>query len=503
MTAAVRVMWLTWHWLKEYARRPLHVALAVAVPILLVTLTAGTLADFAVLLGASGGTMTADVATAGWSAAVLTGVAGFFQVSGSRAADRRLASANGQVWTVVASRLLSTAGIAALAVLGALAALRLRTESATSARVIGATVLFAVIYLGVGVLLGALVKSDLNGSLIIVFLWVFDVFYGPAMRADATFTRILPLHFPTEVAIGEVSGHAAPIGSLGAALMWAAASLVAAVIALAATTRPRQRPPTPRFSRLRRLRAGGTAAFRELRRMPALWILVVILPVAFISAAGAATPPDPTPVRLTEGGVQSLQLLLMSDVHAADMVPITIAILSSLAGLFVVLDAAQGDRRLALSEFRSGELLSVRTVAVLAAALSATAVSIAVTAFSFSPKNWPAFVGANIIIALTYALIGIIVGSVFGRLGGLYILLIVPFLDLGIAQNAMFGAVPPPWARFLPGHGAMRVMIDGAFTPTFDEFGGLWLAVGWLVALGATASIAFQRLAGTSRTPRE
>lgn len=102
--------------------------------------------------------------------------------------------------------------------------------------------------------------------------------------------------------------------------------------------------------------------------------------------------------------------------------------------------------------------------------------------------------GANVLVALTYATIGVIVGPIFGRLGGLYLLLVIPFIDIGLAQNAMFDAAPPAWGKFMPAHGAVRVMMDGAFTASFDETGALLLALGWLAALTATAVVVFRRV---------
>jgi hypothetical protein len=99
-----------------------------------------------------------------------------------------------------------------------------------------------------------------------------------------------------------------------------------------------------------------------------------------------------------------------------------------------------------------------------------------------------------VLVALTYATIGVIVGPLFGRLGGLYVLLLLPFIDVGVAQNAMFDAAPPTWGRFLPAHGAVRVMMDGAFTSSFDEWSALLLALVWLVGLGVAAALVFRRV---------
>jgi hypothetical protein len=70
---------------------------------------------------------------------------------------------------------------------------------------------------------------------------------------------------------------------------------------------------------------------------------------------------------------------------------------------------------------------------------------------------------------------------------------LLPFLDVGLAQNIMFDAAPPSWAAWMPAHGAVRVLIDGAFTPTFDEAGGLAFALVWLLGLGAAAAVVFHR----------
>ncbi len=485
---------LTSRWLLEYARRPLNLVLLVAVPVIFVTLSAGALADFADILGGVSDVGDVEAATAGWAAAVLAGVAGFFHVSQSRAADRRLAAAGAGPGRVVASRLFSTWVLAGLAVVGALVALRVRTDLATSPRVIGATMLFALIYAGFGVLVGALVRSEMNGSLIVVFAWIFDVFFGPAMGGSAPVLRLFPLHFPTLVVTDVASGHSGSLSDLGLSLVWATGSMGAAAVALVSTTRPYEHATRLTSPRRRRLAAALGAASRQLGRMPVMWILTIGLPVAFISASIAVTPDDPTPVELIEGGRRGLSIISMADVHGAVMVPITIGFLASLAGLFVILDSAQADRRLSLTRYRTGEILAVRMIVIAAAALAATAVSVAVTAVSFDAASWPIFVAANVLVALTYGTIGVIVGPVFGRLGGLYVLLMLPFIDIGLAQNAMFDAAPPAWGRYMPAHGAVRVMMDGAFTSTFDETGALVLAMAWLGALGVVATIVFRRV---------
>ncbi|HEX6299314.1 MAG TPA: ABC transporter permease, partial [Acidimicrobiia bacterium] len=137
--------------------------------------------------------------------------------------------------------------------------------------------------------------------------------------------------------------------------------------------------------------------------------------------------------------------------------------------------------------------LASRLGVITIAAVLVSAVSLAVTAASFQPEVWVTFAAATLAVALTYALIGVVVGPLVGRVGGLYLMFLLPFLDLGLAQNIMFDAAPPTWAVWMPAHGAMRVLIDGAFTPTFDESGDVFLSLAWLLGLAAVAAAIFHR----------
>jgi hypothetical protein len=485
--------------LREYARRPLNVTLLVLVPAVFVALTAGAIADFAEALGGTGGAGTIEAASAGWAASILAGVGGCFHVAASRAPDRRLAAATGATAQVVLARIASALVLALVASAGALVALWLRTGIDDVPRAVGATLLFALIYLGIGVTVGALVRSELNGSVLIVFIWLYDVFLSPAMGIDVTALRIFPLHFPTVVVTDAVSGHAGPFGDLGISLIWAAGALAVGLLALMATTRPARTAAVKAPGADARLRAALRYDFREYRRNVLLWVLLVGLPIAFVNVARAVTPDDPAPLELAEDGMRAVRMLPMSDLHGAIMVPIAVAVLSGLAGLFVAVGSAEGDRRLVISGFRTGEVLAARLGVVAFAAMLTTAVTLTVTALGFTVENWAVFIAANVLVALTYGMIGVLLGPVFGRLGGLYLMLTLPFIDVGIAQDPMFAAAPPGWARFLPAHGAVRMMLDGAFTSGFDEPGALLLALAWLAAVGAAAVAVFARLAAPSR----
>lgn len=97
--------------------------------------------------------------------------------------------------------------------------------------------------------------------------------------------------------------------------------------------------------------------------------------------------------------------------------------------------------------------------------------SLAATASVFDAVRWPVYAGGNILIGLTYALVGALLAPLFGRVGGVFMAFLLPFLDLGITQTPMLRPQPANWARALPGYGGLRVLLDGALTRGFDESG--------------------------------
>ncbi len=77
---------------REQLRAPLTLVLLVAIPAFFVLIFASVLGEFAEALGGTLASQSATAISAGWAAAFLAGALGFFQVSSSRGADRRLAA---------------------------------------------------------------------------------------------------------------------------------------------------------------------------------------------------------------------------------------------------------------------------------------------------------------------------------------------------------------------------------------------------------------------------
>jgi len=224
---------------------------------------------------------------------------------------------------------------------------------------------------------------------------------------------------------------------LGWALTWTVAAVAAAWVLAAARTRTAGK-------RVHRSRPGGVAtqlvaalhaAWRDARRNPTLWVLFVVVPVVFIITADAVTPDESITLTLTEYGRRIAQTFPMPHVHGATMAPIAVGSLAALVGLFTMLDSRDGDRRAALAGLRR----------------------CSPPASASSPAR-------------------------FGRVGGVFVAFLLPFLDIGIVQSPMPHPEPTTWSQLLPGYGGSRVLLDAALTNHFDETRALLIGSAWLVA---------------------
>lgn len=479
----------------EYTRNPVNLLLLALVPVVFVVVAAGSLADAAKLLDGVGGPAV-ETATAGWAAAFLAGIAMYFQTASSRDADRRVVLAGLPAGRLVLARLLTGVVLAAVASAAALVALAARTGIAHPARAVAGTLMFAVIYIAIGAVVGSVSANPVNGTVAVLFVWILDVFFGPAMgAADRLATRGLPTHFVTLWMVDLPTDHGGRIGDLGWALAWTAGAIGVAWLVVAQRLQiPRTAHRLPRLDgRATQLAASARAVWRDARRNRAQWCLFVVVPLVFIITADAVTPDKPISVTVREHGRSFARTIGMPALHGATMAPIAIASLSALVGLFVMFDSRDGDRRAVLAGLRPSALLGARLGVLAGVAALATAVSLATTALVFGAARWPTYAAANLLLAFTYVLIGALLGPVVGRVGGVFIAFLLPFLDLGIVQSPMLHQTPTTASRFLPGYGGSRVLVDGALTRGFDEPVPLLLGLLWLAVLLAVVGRLYTR----------
>ena len=472
--------------LADYARNGANVLLLVLIPVTFVIAAAPALADASKLLGGAGGGTAIELVTAGWASAFLAAIAMYFQVAGARDADRRLVLAGVPRRRLGAARLLTGTVLAVLASLAALFTLAARGDVDNPLRVAVGTLLFALIYVGLGAAVGAGVPNAVNGTVLVLFIWILDVFFGPTLSgSDATIVRLLPTHFVSLWTVDLPSGHTGP-NELAWSLTWTVAALVLA-FAVVVGRGHKAGGRTSAHGHLSQLLTGLKMGWRDWLRTPVLWVLLAVVPAVFILLSEAITPHGETPVVLREDGISRVTIVDPADMHAGTMAPIAIASLAALVGVFMVLDSRQADSRLVLAGARRTALVTSRLLIVLAATGVATTASLAVTATVFEPQGWVEYAAGNLLVAVTYALIGMLLAPIFGRVSSVFLAFLIPFLDLGIWQSPMLREEPDSWARWLPGYGSIRLVIDGALTSGFDETGSAAAGLAWLVVLGAAA----------------
>jgi len=491
---------LTRGFLRDYARNSTNLVVLVLVPVVFVLVAADSLADAARLLGGDGTAL--EQATAGWAAGFLAAVAMYFQVSAARDTDRRLLLCGAQPATLVAARLLTGAVLAVAATAAALAVLAVREPLDHPVRLVIGTAMFALVYLGIGAAVGSIARDPVNGTVVVLFVWILDVFFGPTLSSSTSpITRVLPTHFVSLWLSDTPSGHAGWLGELGISFAWVGASLAVSAWLIARTsdvghTKRRRHPAGSRADQYRR---GLGLGLRELGRNPALWAMLAVVPAVFIVLSDVITPHGHTGIAVRENGVLAVQMFDPANIHAGTMAPIAVASLAMLVGLFTILATRDADRRLCLAGLRPATLFAVRLTTIGAAVLVAVAGSLLVTATVFAPESWPIYAAGNLLVAATYALVGVLVGPLFGRVSGVFLAFLLPFLDVGISQSPMLSTQPDPWAHWLPAYGSTRLMLDGALTPSFDETRPLLYACLWLVGLALAAGLIWRR---TSAVPQ-
>lgn len=488
--------------LRDYVRNSTNLLVLVLVPVVFVLAAADSLGRAARLLGGDGAAL--EQATAGWAAGFLAAVAMYFQVSSARETDRRLLLCGARRATVVSARLLTGVFLALVGAAVALLALAARDPLDQPLRVVVGTILFALVYVGIGAAVGAVVRDPVNGTVVVLFVWILDVFFGPTLSStESVGTRFLPTHFVSLWLGGTASGHAPWLGELGISVLWVGSSLLLAAALLLRTSfvgRPaRGRTAGSRGDQFLR---GLGLGLRELARNRVLWVLLAVVPSVFIVLSDVITPHGQTGILVREGARSGVALFDPAEVHAGTMAPIAVASLAMLVGLFTIAATEEADRRLCLAGMRPGVLFAVRLATIAVAVLLSGLVSLAATATVFVPADWGVYATGNLLVALTYALVGVLVGPLFGRVSGTFLAFLIPFLDVGIAQSPMLSAQPEAWARWLPAHGATRLVIDGALTASFDELGPLLLGMSWLAGLALATAVVWWRVSAAPPATR-
>lgn len=223
---------------REHLRAPITLVLLVWIPAFFVLIFASVLDKFAEALGGmlDGGSATAI--SAGWATAFLSGTLAFFQLSSSRGADRRLAAAGLGPTRVALARIVAALAIGVTVSAVAFVTLWLRSGIEHPAHAAVAILSFAVIYIGLGALVGTVVSGALEGSLLVMLLFSVDAFSSPQMTSSGLL-GYTPTRDAADLLVAAGGGHGSPTLDWLATGGVAAAALAVALAAFWLTARSR------------------------------------------------------------------------------------------------------------------------------------------------------------------------------------------------------------------------------------------------------------------------
>lgn len=227
---------------------------------------------------------------------------------------------------------------------------------------------------------------------------------------------------------------------------------------------------------------------REYGRTPILLALLVFLPAYFILVFTWVMPDHPLTITLPDTPPMELG---MTDVVAVVMAPLATALVGGVAGLFLMQSARDVDTRLAIVGVDLPSIILGRATVVALAATTATFVSTAVLAIVYIPTQITWFLTATLVVGLTYAAIGALVGLVLNRLAGIYILLFAPLLDIFLAQSPL-STDAPVLATVFPSHYPMQIAFSAAFTTSVDPT-NLGFGLAYLLGVTVLTVVAFTR----------
>jgi hypothetical protein len=215
----------------------------------------------------------------------------------------------------------------------------------------------------------------------------------------------------------------------------------------------------------RRIQAAVTMGLREFYRTPALVAVLLILPAYLIGAFVFLVPKTNISVSLGE----ITATVSMPAFATVFETAVSVAILSGIVGLFLVLSSKAADNRLRLAGYSDLELIVARVGALGANVVVATAVTVGVAVQVFQPANFWAFTTIVGLLGITYGAAGILVGLLFDKLGGVYVILLVPFWDVHflLFQDTLISDLLW-WTEYLPGHYATTALFNAAFTAGVD-----------------------------------
>lgn len=222
---------------RQYARQPVNIALLIILPPLFILALAGALGTFSDVLGGNLRERSGAAIAAVWSASLLAASAAFFLVSGSRRADERLRIAGLRMGALNTAHAVGGALLALITGSIGFIVVMLTQDVASPIELWLAIFFGALAYEALGVALAFIISGDLEGSFVIILVFMLDAFVaGPLGGATGGWTNLFPLHHPSQVAVDATLHTDVELGRFGWTIGYTA--LLLAVSAALHSRRP-------------------------------------------------------------------------------------------------------------------------------------------------------------------------------------------------------------------------------------------------------------------------
>lgn len=242
---------------------------------------------------------------------------------------------------------------------------------------------------------------------------------------------------------------------------------------------------------------------RETARNYVLVGLLIALPITFITIAVAVTQEAQMPIELTVDGKTQTVMRGLPEVHGVAMTPITSTIIAGIVGLLLMQTARTTDRRLVLAGYRAREVIVARFGMLASLAILVTAVSVGVMTYDVVPEQPLLFLSAMFVVTLLYGLLGMLLGVGLDRVAGLWTILVLSMLDVGLFQSPLFPMGEDAWwVKVLPGYHPMEVVFDAGLTDQADTIVHLGWGVAYLLIVGMASILVFYRLTARQESNR-
>lgn len=193
---------------RQYVRQPVNLFLLAILPPLFIVAMGSAIGTFSDVLGGNlnerAGTGLAGV----WAASLLAGAATFFILRTSVRTDGRLVVAGLRPSSLGLAHVATALALAIITTSVSFSVLMVSQEVSKPPELFAAILIAALTYAAIGAGLAWFIEDDMEGSFVIIFVFMLDAFVGgPLAGAGGWFAGLYPIHFPSEIAVASMLGE--------------------------------------------------------------------------------------------------------------------------------------------------------------------------------------------------------------------------------------------------------------------------------------------------------